>query len=178
MIYLCEQEMGFDTAAIGFPSIDNCRAIVLVTAGGLIGFHLMGTLARKKANFVSFVNTLGHAGAKRTLYIVSKLTTHNATDFAAEATEIAAAINFTGPVYSADVSSAGLRGVYVVFDNVGNNTCVVSARNWDDPVDAVPGNQVPYVAVNRGTAIGSANATMYSTVSAVGLKAVYPTKLA
>jgi len=59
MIYLCEREIGFDAAEIGFPSVMGCRAIVLVTGGGLFGYHLNGALnPGKQAAFVAFVN--GH----------------------------------------------------------------------------------------------------------------------
>jgi hypothetical protein len=60
MIYLCEREIGFDAAEIGFPSVLGGRAIVLVTGGGLFGCHLNGSLnAGKKAAFGNFVT--GHA---------------------------------------------------------------------------------------------------------------------
>src|SRR5690554_6151511 len=56
VIYLCEREIGFDAVEIGFPSVMGCRAIVLVTAGGLFGYHLNGNLnAMKQAAFVNFV---------------------------------------------------------------------------------------------------------------------------
>ncbi len=66
MLYLSEREIGFDAAEIGFPSIDNCRAIVLVTAGGLFGYHLFGVLSQNKINtFVSFVNNHAQGNLKR-----------------------------------------------------------------------------------------------------------------
>ena len=47
MIFLGENEMSCHAKSIGFPSIDNCRAIVMVTGGGLIGCHLFGTLEKR-----------------------------------------------------------------------------------------------------------------------------------
>ena len=55
MIYLCEREIGFDAAEIGFPSILGCRAIVIVTSGGLFGYHLNGNLnVNKKERTTQF----------------------------------------------------------------------------------------------------------------------------
>ena len=73
MIYPCEREIGFDGAEIGFPAVAGCRAVVLVTAGGLIGYHLNGNLSdTKKDAFVHFVTTNANGVAKRNLYAASK----------------------------------------------------------------------------------------------------------
>jgi hypothetical protein len=177
MIYLGENEMGCDASSIGFPSIDNCRAIVMVTGGGLIGFHLFGTLEKKKANFVTYFEGQPHSVDKRTLYIVTKMSVQVKANFLEEARSIATALNFAGPVYLADVTSYGTRGVLVVFDNVSNHTCIVTARAWDDGVDGHKDNKVPYVGTGRGMAIGNARPTMFSQADETGLKAVYPTTL-
>jgi hypothetical protein len=177
MIYLAENEMGCDAKSIGFPSIDNCRAIVLVTGGGLIGFHLFGTLEKKRAAFIHYFESQPQSADKRTLYIISKMGTHVAANFLQEARTIAADLNFTGPVYLGDVTSYGPKGIFVLFESISNRTCVVTARAWDDAVDGSKDNKEPYVAAGRAKAIGSPGSMMFTKVSEVGLKVVYPTKL-
>jgi len=179
MINLCEYEMGFDASEIGFPSIANCRAVVLVTSGGLIGFHLAGTFnGTKQTDFVNFVKAQPHAGAQRALYIVSKVGTHSPTEFPVEAKSIATALKFKGPLYVGDVTSFGGRGLYVVFVDVGHNTCAVTARAWDDAVDSQDHFKIPYVAAGRAVTMRTARTTMFTNLNTAGMKAVYPTALA
>ncbi len=188
MIYLGEREIGFDAGGppvvpqIGFPSIGGCRAIVLVTAGGLFGFHLSGTRSERKMNaFAQFVR--GHAGgdAKRTLYIASRVggnSEHtNAGECHAEIRDFARALGFNGPMYWADLSAVGGASAYVQFDSVENSTCVITARTWNDGVDGADGNKGNYVAQDRTMALGGAPARMFTNVDVVGLQAVYPTRV-
>jgi hypothetical protein len=42
VVYLSENEVGFDPTDIGFPTIRGCHAILYVTAGGLFGIHNYG----------------------------------------------------------------------------------------------------------------------------------------
>ena len=160
MIFLGENEMSCHAKSIGFPSIDNCRAIVMVTGGGLIGCHLFGTLEKKKPALFSYFDSQPYSADKRTLYIVSKMATHTAQGFAEEVRSIAAGMNFTGPVYTADVTSFGPSGILVVFDNVTNHTCIVTARAWNRDVDGADTNKEPYAPLGRAMAIGRAPGLM------------------
>ena len=178
MIYLGEYEIGADPTSIGFPSVANCRAIVIVTGSGLVGFHLFGTLTdAKKSAFVNFVNAQANANDKRALYIISKLSEHPADAIAAEVRTLKTALNYTGDVYVGDISSRGGLGVYVQFDTVNLSTCIVTARAWVDAQDSVAANKSPYNGANRATALGNPRPEMYSAVNVAGLTAVYPKKV-
>ncbi len=172
MIYLCEREIGFDAAEIGFPSVLGCRAIVLVTGGGLFGYHLNGSLNEGKKNaFIKFVADHAQAGAKMGLYAAS--TGGGLKRDQEELEEIASALGHRGPVYWASLSTAG--SVYVNFVNVGYATCGITSRPWRDEVDGVPANKAAYAAgADRAMANGAATAQMYVNVSQEGLVAVYP----
>jgi hypothetical protein len=179
MVYLCEREIGFDAAAIGFPSIDGCRAIVLVTGGGLFGLHLNGSLSQiKKDALGHFVNAHAHGNPKRNLYVASRMGGNGLTPEKcySEIKEVALALGFNGSIYWADLTAITGGSLYVVFDNVGNNTCAITARPWSDHADHIPANQGPYAAANRAMANGGANAQMYINVNPAGLRAVYPAK--
>ncbi|QDC09151.1 hypothetical protein FHY55_07805 [Oceanicola sp. D3] len=172
MIYLCEREIGFDDTEIGFPSVLGCRAVVAVTAGGLFGFHLNGSLnAGKKAALVGFINGHARGGALRALYAAS--TGPGLLADYAELRDIANDLHYTGPIYWASLPQAGSS--YVNFHNINNTTCAITARAWDDAVDADDANRVPnVVGANRAMANGAANARVYNHVDPAGLKAVYP----
>lgn len=179
MIYLGEREIGFDTADIGFPSIGGCRAIVLVTAGGLFGFHLSGTRTDTKIkNFVQFID--GHASGhgRRNLYIASRIGGNSqhtdAQECYAEIRAFAKGLDFDGPVHWADLSAVPGASAYVQFGSVQNNTCVITARTWNDHVDGAAGNKGNYAGANRAMALGAAPALMFTNVDTAGLRAVYP----
>jgi hypothetical protein len=176
MIYLCEREIGFDAAEIGFPSVHGCRAIVLVTGGGLFGYHLNGNLnPGKKSAFVNFV--AGHAqGGSQKMGLYAASTGGGLKQDHDELKDVAGTLGHTGPVYWASLSTAG--SVYVNFLGVGHATCGITSRAWSDAVDRVPANWAPYApGANRAMANGAAPARMYVNASTAGLTAVYPIKI-
>lgn len=181
-MYLGEREIGFDASEIGFPSIGGCRAIVLVTGGGLFGFHLSGTRNQAKMNaFSQFVQGHPHGDPKRNLYIASRVGGNSqhtsAEECYAEIKDFAQTLGFKGTMYWVDLSNVGGASAYVEFRNVQNSTCVITARTWNDHVDGGQGNMENYVGTNRAMAIGSAPAKMFKSVDTAGLRAVYPTKV-
>jgi hypothetical protein len=175
MIYLCEREIGFDAVEIGFPAVLGCRAIVLVTGGGLFGYHLNGNLSlSKKTAFVNFISQHLQGNARKALYAASAGTglkqDHD------ELKDIAGTLGYTGPVYWGSLPAAG--SVYAHLQDIHHNTCTITSRAWSDPADNIPANKAAYVAgPNRAIANGAANAQMFINVSTAGLKAVYPTKI-
>jgi len=179
MLYLCEREIGFDPAAIGFPSVDGCRATVLVTGGGLFGFHLNGSLSQmKKDALAHFVDSHTHGNPKRNLYVASRMGGNGLTPEKcySEIQEVAVSLAFNGSIYWVDLTSIASSSLYVVFDNVGGNTCAITARPWSDPSDGIPANRGAYVAANRTMANGGPPGQMYTNVNPAGLRAVYPAK--
>src|SRR6266567_998507 len=177
MVCLCEREIGFDGGEIGFPAVDGCRAIVLVTGGGLIGYHLNGNLSDTKRDaFAHFINTHVHGNPKRSLYAASRQGGNGPirTIFHDELKALAQKLAYTGTIYWADLSNVP-GSAYVHFQDVGHYTCAITARTWNDPVDNVPGNRQAYAVANRAIANGAAPAQMYSSVDPAGLRAVYPT---
>ncbi len=173
MTYLGEREIGFDAVEIGFPSILGCRAIVVVTAGGLFGYHLNGNLSTLKKNaFVNFITGHLQGNAPAMLYAASA-GAGLAQDYQ-ELRDIAADLVYGGPIYWASLPAAG--SVFVHFQDINHTTCAITSRAWVDATDNVPGNKGPYVAgLNRTMANGAATTSMYTHVSTVGLRAVYPT---
>jgi hypothetical protein len=175
MIYLCEREIGFDAAEIGFPAVLGCRAIVLVTSGGLFGYHLNGNLnLAKKSAFVNFITQHAQGNSKKTLYAASAgaglKQDHD------ELKDIAGTLGYAGPIYWGSLSAAG--SVYAHFQDIHHSTCSITSRAWSDPADNVPANKAPYAGgVNRAIANGAANVQMFINVNTAGLRAVYPTKI-
>lgn len=178
MIYLCEREIGYDPQAIGFPSIDGCRAVVVLTAAGMFGFHLNGTLSTAKKNkFVQFISRHQRGGAGTAIYAASKDARNRY--YEQELRDIAQGVGYGGDIYWADLSSVDGRSAYVEMRLVpGNNTCIITARGWDDDVDSDDGNKGDYVdSGSRTIANGPPPARMYSAVDPSGLRSFYPTRI-
>ncbi|EMZ7034348.1 hypothetical protein ABE276_002382 [Salmonella enterica] len=176
MNYLCEREIGFDATEIGFPSVMGCRAIVLVTAGGLFGYHLNGTLnAQKLTAFINFVNThpKGRGRPRRRLYVACS-GVGMPQDYQ-EIGQIAAKLCDAMPIYWATLPVG--YSSFVHFQNIGNNTCTITSRLWDDRTDSAAGNKVNYANANRTMDRGAAPRQMYENVSLTGLVARYPNKI-
>lgn len=172
MIYLCEREIGFDAVEIGFPSVMGCRAIVLVTAGGLFGYHLNGALnPAKQAAFVNFVNGHVQGPSPRRLYAASAGAGLQADHD--ELRSIAQALNYTGDIYWANLPGVGSS--FVHYQDINHNTCTITSRTWSDAADNVAANKVAYASgPNRTMANGAAPGTMYNAVDLNGLVARYP----
>jgi hypothetical protein len=173
VIYLCEREIGFDAAEIGFPSVMGCRAIVLVTAGGLFGYHLNGTLnGQKLATFVNFVNShpQGRGRPRRRLYTASS-GVGLPKDYQ-ELGEIVSKLGDAVPIYWATLPIGCSSLVH--FQSIGHHTCAITSRIWNDQTDSVPGNKTNYACVNRTIDRGAAPTQMYDNVSFAGLAARYP----
>jgi hypothetical protein len=177
MIYLCEREIGFDAGEIGFPSIDGCRAIVMVTAGGLFGYHLNGKLSTVKKNaFVNFITQHAQGNSRRALYAASAGQALATRYDQEELRDIARTLLFTGPIYWGTLPPGS--SCYVHFQDINHNTCTITWRAWSDPLDNLPANKAAYVAgADRAVANGTANAQMYINAGTAGLRAVYPSKL-
>lgn len=178
VIQLCEREIGFDAAEMGFPSIDGCRAIVLVTAGGLFGVHLNGKLTdQKQTAFVNFI--AGHvqgATAKRALYAASASLGMTVAPDQAELRGLAVALAFVGPIYWATLPAGG--SAYVHYTDVNHTTCGITARVWNDAVDGGATNKVPFVpSADRSMTHGGPNTNVYNHVATAGLVAKYPTEI-
>jgi hypothetical protein len=178
MIYLSERQIGFDADEIGFPSVGGCRAVVLVTAGGLFGYHLNGSLDDgKKHAFVSFVNIHRQGNLRRTLYVASMEA--GAGRFLVELRDIANGLGYKGTLYWAHLASVVTEpSAYVHFQDIGHHTCGITARNWSNPIDDVPANKGAYVAdANHAIANGLAPAQMFINLDQAGLRTVYPHKV-
>ena len=77
LIFLAENQYGFSTTSLGFPSISACRAIVYQTSRGLYGFHQAsgahpGKFERFGKKFAGFVDGEG-GGNGLNLYVVAKV---------------------------------------------------------------------------------------------------------
>jgi hypothetical protein len=180
MIYLQEHEIGCDASEIGFPSISGCRAIVLVTAGGLFGYHLYGFLYRDRLNkFVHFVNhhQLG-AGSKKTLYLASTVpvSTPEADTIYGEARFIASSLSYFGTMYYAKCHNYDPADVH--FQDLNHTTCIISARQWDRGGDGNDANKALYQeGANRELAYKPLTKKMFIHQDPGQLKVTYPTQI-
>jgi hypothetical protein len=172
LIYLSEREIGYDAVAIGFPSVQGCRAIVLVTAAGLFGYHLNGTLTPKKLEaFESFVTVRASVTNDCQLYAASSgpglLPDH------VELRSIAIALHYTGPIYWVDLPGPGSS--YVHFQNIYPSAPVITSRAWREDQDNVSANKMTYPpSLDRKMANGAPPPVVYNNLSPYGLVVSYP----
>jgi hypothetical protein len=199
LVYLKENEVGFDQNDIGFPSISGCHAIVYVTANGLFGIHNFGgadqaSWADRSAVFANFVtNHPPGPGTGRHLYGVCYATGANSRGYGLQAPkavwtrELAAfamALGYGGPISGYDLVNRGIPpSVYVLFHNVGS-TCVIQVKAWTDN-DATRGpNATPldHQMFRRhpngvGYFLQQTSQNVVTAVTTTGLVTVYPEKL-
>jgi hypothetical protein len=199
MIYLSENEVGFDTQGLGFPSIRGCHAIVYVTSRGLFGLHNYGgDLARdwpeRSEAFKDFVTS--HAsgdGTGKALYGVCFATTQRAygvgastqkLNWTGELTAFADKLGFTGAIYGYDIAGKGFPPPAYVHVTSAGATCVIQVKPWDK-ADAGEGpNPSPadyQMIARRGSGVGyelkATKANVVISMTTTGLQTVYPAKL-
>lgn len=110
-IYLVEDEIGFDTGLIGYPSLGGCMAVALQTEHGLFGFHDPPGHTARTTKFDEFCRAHTQYGALLNLFGSCKWTDRYAggsafTQWVAEMRDIAGKLNFTGVVSGLDITSA------------------------------------------------------------------------
>lgn len=172
MIYLCEREIGSDDVEIGFPSIDGCRAILLVSARSLYGLHLNGSLNDHKLDaLTAFVN----GAAVRTLYAACNQ--NSGTRDIEEVARVAERFGCTDASYWLTTGYSD-SSAYIGFTLVPGNKCVIQARPWNEAADSAAANRRAYAAgPNRAMANGGAPGQMYHNLSRTGMTTYYPIKL-
>jgi outer membrane usher protein FimD/PapC len=145
MKYLGEREVGFDPQTIGFPSIDGCHAIVLVTTAGLYGFHNFGgsgvsSFAERSQSFAAFVSTaFVKPGALVHLYGIcsrSKRGYANADKrqgWRDEMKSFAEALGYKGTIsgYDLDKAGFGTDSAYVEYRNA-SGAISIHCKKWSD----------------------------------------------
>ena len=145
MIWLAEREVGFDINAIGFPSIDGCHAVVLLTDTGMWGFHNFGgsgasSFAERSQSFASFVSqhflTRGIAKHLYGTAFHNKRGWSGADKLAAWKDEMrayAAALGYSGKVsgYNLDDTGYGAKSAYVEYRRNGK-VCDVFCKAWPE----------------------------------------------
>jgi hypothetical protein len=147
MIYLIENEVGFDPQRIGFPSISGCHAIVYSTSIGLFGYHSYGGVdavqwpgrARCFNQFVTFPIFPARTGYR--LYGVTYVDGQHSRGWRAElgkpkdawTTELAAyasALGFRGKIRGYNLSKTiNATSSYVEFRRNGEK-CEIWVRPW------------------------------------------------
>jgi hypothetical protein len=145
MVCLGEREVGFDPDCIGFPSIDGCHGVVLVTASGLWGFHNFGgsgvsSFAERSQSFATFVSQhFVTRGVSSHLYGTCFRNKRGYADanklsaWKAEMKAFASALGYKGTVsgYNLDQVGYGAKSAYVEYRRNGG-TCTVSCKPWVD----------------------------------------------
>lgn len=120
-VNLGEQQVGYDAATLGFPSIWGCIAIVAVLPGGLYGYHSYGGSAKdawpKRApKFKEYIESKGGVPSQATrLYGV---------------THVDAERGYSG------VAKEGWKAELKAFANALGTTCRISGYNLDDAIRA------------------------------------------
>ncbi|MBV9782309.1 MAG: hypothetical protein JO264_00675 [Acidisphaera sp.] len=161
MQYLGNNHVGFDPAALGFPSIKGCQAIVYQTQAGIFGFHDMkasggATADNAKAQaFAAFVQSVAMNHATQALQIYGVINREEQyLDTAGGQTEwrdcllgVATALNFNGHIYQVRINSHVNKGdsLYVRFDVAGNQSTIRYKRwskmAYDKTITEVLNNQ-------------------------------------
>jgi len=165
MHFVHENQMAFDTAGLGFPSILGCQAICYHTSRGLYGFHdaksgQRGTMTATQVSnaklgvFATWVTSLFQIGeAPIALYgVINRDEQYNPdtagnAEWKAVLLGLSGALGFTGAVYGSRInnhlekkSSSEDKSVYVQFDLAGN-ACTVGFKRWSK-MDTDMGNKV------------------------------------
>lgn len=145
MVFLGEREVGFHPDAIGFPSIDGCHGVVLLTETGLWGFHNLGgsaatSFAERSKSFAAFVSQhFLTRGVFKQLYgtcFRNKRCYAEADKLAgwkAEMTAYATALGYHGTVsgYDLDKMGYGKKSAYVEYRKNGNS-CTIQVKAWPE----------------------------------------------
>jgi hypothetical protein len=187
MLHLGEREVGFDTAAIGFPSIDGCHAVVLCTSSGLYGFHNLGgsgvaSFAERSQSFAAFVSQ--HFISRGTLHHLYGTCFRNKRGYA-DANKLAAwkdemrayatALGYTGPVSGFDLGrmTYGARSAYVEYRKVGK-VCTIHCKPWNEMTYTkhTNNNRVNHKKALSG-AVQALTTDIYDTITPNGGGAIY-----
>jgi|GEM_PF-5005180 len=124
MLYLFSEQIGVDAAALGFPSVETCLAVVLQTDQVLAGWHSFNTSDTVTASNAQKFGAYLAANAPGTwlrLYGATNRKGHG-KNWKSEMRDIANAIGFTGTVIGLDMGVTG-EGVHVEFHRNGNARC-------------------------------------------------------
>lgn len=147
MKYLMEHEMAFDAAALGFPSIQGCLAVVYQTTTGLYGFHVAGGSADtdwplNAAVFAQFVGAHGGAGLVGTRLYGASFVGNNQRGYGGgnakkkwkdELVTFASALAYTGRISGYDLAKSytGNASAYVEYRATGSK-CELHIRQWSN----------------------------------------------
>lgn len=152
MIYLNEQELGFDPNGLGFPSLDGCQAIVFTTENGLYGMHNFGgadqdSWAIRAKMFGDFFDDhFLRGGVGSALYGVCYATTSRGygvdkvkSKWKGELSAFAKAVGYKGKIWGYNLDLSGIpASAYVEFRKAGT-ACTIWAKKWND-ADRTKGN--------------------------------------
>jgi hypothetical protein len=197
--YLSENEVGFDTTDLGFPSVSGCHAVVYVMSMGLFGLHNFGGAERdvwpgRSAVFANFVQNHDHyQGAGKLLYGVCYATGGNSRGYGdtlpkkvwtEELVAFAQALGYRGDIYGYDLASRNSPPpAYVDFRKV-DTTCVIQTAPWNNNSGTRGANQWPLnhrmfrrVTGTNDYALQDVN-TVVTSVATSPPTTVYPEKLA
>jgi hypothetical protein len=187
MQYLMEMEAGYDTDRLGFPSIQGCHAIVLLTRDGIFGFHNAGGSGTDRFDerarlFAAYVRR--HAGrkVKGTHLYGSTFVGNNQRGYSGNPREtwqlelgkFAGALGFRGPIGGCDLAqsiTAQGASAYVEYRRVGQ-ACLIFAKQWSTKGIV----RVPYAPTrDLEKIVGTqANQLMTTGVDASGLTKIDP----
>jgi hypothetical protein len=154
-VQLAERQFGFDALELGFPSIENCMAIVYVTPNGLYGFHNLGgngELIRWQDKSFAFLNCMNKINARDVtkgtrLYGVTHF--ENRRHVPEELKTFAHTLGFTGTIEGFDCTGVtnGNGSAYVHFTKNGAG-CDVSVQKWQplSPLHVTKADANPYGA--------------------------------
>jgi hypothetical protein len=146
MEFLGEDEFGFTTDRIGFPSVSGCRAILYQNAVGLFGFHNRGgsgssQWAGRAAEFVTYVtNHPSGTSEGRALFVVTFASGGgyaNKSEWKGEAKEFAKALQFKGKRKGFDLAKTFKGSAYVEYRRVGHD-CLLFGNEWIDTSNPKP----------------------------------------
>jgi hypothetical protein len=143
MEQLREHEFGFATDAIGFPSIQACRAIVYQNGNGLFGYHNLGgsspsQWATRAGYFADYVTRHPQGvGVGINLFVITFVTNlsgyfDSLKEWKGEAKAFADALHFTGSRFGFNLSALYKTGSAYVELRRAAGTCTIHTKAWND----------------------------------------------
>jgi hypothetical protein len=143
--YLCENEVGFDSTMLGFPSIQGCQAIVYQTSAGIYGFHSFGGSDKnswqpRAMKLREFIESLGALTPATRLYGCSFVSNNqrgytgsSTAGWRQELVRYADMLGYHGKISGYDLSktlTGASDSAYVEY-RINAKKCDVYIRKWD-----------------------------------------------
>lgn len=174
MMQLLERQIGTDPEHIGFPSVQTCMAVVVLTTTEMIGWHSLNThsnvLESDAGKLATFIGAMAR-GTPLHLYVATNRKA-NAGNWRDQLRDIARGLGYQGPATSIDLA-VNVEGVYVQFDrDSGARACSISYKR-NSKMDYDTGKSKMNVGAVRHKQLGAGGADYGDIYSSSGRTTVH-----